>query len=91
VKDMRAKEILREKVVALDGEFIGEVEDLELSDEWRVEWLIVSLERSVAKKMGSKFGFRAKGRIPVDIVKGTKNYVTLSLEGDELYSKIEKL
>ena len=88
---MRPKEIIGEKVVALDGEFIGEVEDLELDDGWKVKWLIVSLERSVAKKLGSKFGFRAKGRVPVEIVKGTKNYVTLSLEGDELYSKIEKL
>ncbi len=88
---MRAKEIIGEKVVALDGEFIGEIEDLELDDDWKVRWLIVGLERNVAKKLGSKFGFRAKGRVPVEIVKGAKNYVTLSLEGEDLYSKIEKL
>ncbi len=88
---MRVKDILKERVIALDGEFIGEVEDLEIDDEWRVRWLIVSLERSVAKKLGSRFGFRAKARVPVEIVKGVKNYVTLSLEGEALYSKIEKL
>ncbi len=88
---MRVKEIIGERVIALDGELIGEVEDLELDDDWRVTGLIVGLERGVAKKLGSKFGFRAKGKIPVEIVRGTKNYVTLSLGGDDLYSKIEKL
>ncbi len=88
---MRVKDLLGEKVIALDGEFVGEVEDLELDDDWRVRWLIVGLERSVAKKLGFRFGFRAKAKVPVEIVKGVKKYVTLSLEGDDLYSRMEKL
>lgn len=88
---MRARELIGEKVISLDGEFVGVVEDLEINVDWRVSRLIVRLERKASKKLGARFGFRARGKVPVDIVHGTKNFVTLSLKGDELYSRIEKL
>lgn len=88
---MRARELVGEKVIALDGESVGIVEDLEIGEDWKVTGLIVRLEREVAKKLGSRFGFKVKGKIPVDLIQGTKNFITLSLDGDELYSRIEKL
>ncbi len=88
---MRARELIGERVVALDGTSIGEVIDLEIDDQWKVSGLIISLEKDIAKRLGFRIAFRAKGKVPIDIVKGAKRFITLDVEGEDLLEKIEKL
>ncbi len=87
---MRAKEVIGQKVITLDGANVGEVVDLEIGDDWRVEHLVVKLERDIAKEMGFKFTLRPKGLVPVSLVKGYRDYITLEVEGKELRDHVKK-
>ena len=87
---MKAREVIGQKVIASDGSSIGEVVDLLISDDWRVDYLVVRLEREVAKAVGFRFSLRPKGLIPVSLIKGFKDYITLGAEGEELLRQIKK-
>ncbi len=88
---MRAKELIGQKVVGLDGTSVGEISDLEIDNNWKVVSLIIRLERDVAKRMGFKLSFRPKGIVTTELVKGTKDFITLEAEGEELIKAIKKI
>ncbi len=87
---MKAKDVIGQRVIASDGSSVGEVVDLLITDDWKVEYLVVRLERDVAKAVGFRFSIRPKGLVPVSLVRGFKDYITLGAEGEELYRQIRK-
>ncbi len=88
---MKAKELIGQKVVGLDGTSIGEVYDLEIDDRWKVVSLVIRLEKDVAKKMGFRLSFRPKGAVSTDLVKGMKDFITIEAEGEELIKAIRRM
>ena len=88
---MRAREVLGKKVVTRDGGLVGRVADLELTDDWRVPRLILSLRREAARSAGARFPLRPKSAIKSSAVAGVGEFVTLTCGWSELSSVLEKI
>ena len=85
------KSLLGKEVITSDGVYVGEVVDVEISEDWRVAKLIVRLERDAAKALGSRLVLRPRGAVDVSKVKGLGDYVTLSVSFSELKEAAELL
>ncbi len=85
------KSLLGKEVITSDGVYVGEVVDVEISEDWRVAKLIVRLERDAAKALGSRLALRPRGAVDVSKVKGLGDYVTLSVNFSELKEAVELL
>jgi sporulation protein YlmC with PRC-barrel domain len=57
------KSLLGKEVITSDGVYVGEVVDVEISEDWRVAKLIVRLERDAAKALGSRLALRPRGAV----------------------------
>ncbi len=62
---VKIEEIKGKKVIAKNGMNIGEVEDVELDDNWAVTKVDVKLNDDVAKLFGTKGGFMTKSVVPL--------------------------
>ncbi|MCC6040290.1 MAG: PRC-barrel domain-containing protein [Thermofilum sp.] len=83
--------LLGKKVLTLDGVHVGEVEDLEVSESWKVEKLILRLKREVARELGIRLALRPRGAVKVERVRGVGDYITLAVEGSKLREVLEPL
>jgi hypothetical protein len=91
VKPMLAGSLLKKKVLTLDGVHVGEVEDLEISESWKVEKLVLRIKREVAKELGMRLALRPRGAVKVELIRGVGDYVTLAVEGGKLKEALEPL
>ncbi len=60
VHDLKGKEVYAKR-----GIKIGEVEDVELDDNWQVKALDVKMNENVAKALGEKAGFMERKVVPL--------------------------
>jgi len=85
------KSLLGKEVITSDGIYVGEVVDVDVSEDWRVIRLVVRLKRDAAKALGSRMALRPRGAIDVSKVKGLGDYVTLNVNFSELKEAAELL
>ena len=85
------KSLLGKGVITSDGVYVGEVIDVDVSEDWRVVKLVVKLKRDAPKSLGSRMALRRRGAIDVSKVKGLGDYVTLSVSFSELKEAAELL
>lgn len=88
---MLARSLMGKSVLTLDGVHVGEVEDIEISESWKVERLVLRLKREVAKELGIRLALRPRGAVKVELVRGVGDYVTLAVEGGKLKEALEPL
>jgi sporulation protein YlmC with PRC-barrel domain len=76
---VKIEEIKGKKVIAKNGMNIGQVEDVELDNNWGVTNVDVKLNDDVAKLYGTKGGFMTKSVLPLpsDIVGPIEKEITL--------------
>ncbi len=88
---MLAKEVIGKEVVTRDGGLVGRVLDLELTEDWRVSRLILSLRREAARSAGARFPLRPKSAVEISAVAGVGDLVTLICGWADLPSVLEKI
>lgn len=88
---MLIRELLGKKVVTVDGLDVGVIEDVQVSDDWRVQGLILRLTRVAAKEIGIRLSLRARGVVDTSLVKGIGDYVTVGVERSKLREFVKPL
>lgn len=88
---MFTRDLIGKSVVTLDGLNVGSVEEIEITQDWRAESLVLRLSRDAAKEIGIRFSFKPRGVVSTSLVKGVGDYITLNTDKTNLREALKPL
>ncbi|AKG39119.1 hypothetical protein MA03_07530 [Infirmifilum uzonense] len=86
---MLTRDLVGKVVVTLDGFHVGKVEELEISEDWKVQNLVLRLTSDAAREIGIRLSFKPRGIVSTAHVKGVADYITIDVEKAQLKETVK--